>query len=293
MRFDPPLVPGRLVRRYKRFLVDVELDDGGLVTAHSTNTGSLLGCLTPGSRVLLEPAKNPNRKLKWTWTLVRVGRTWVGVDTSLAVPLVVEALEAGTLPELAGYERVLREVPYGPETRSRIDLLLSRGGAPVAKRGRRVLHEGDERVYVEVKNTTLALDGPDGPLGAFPDAVTERGKKHLHDLMHVIGEGHRAAMVYCVQRSDCGEFVPADAIDPAYGETLRRAAAAGVELYAITAAAGPKQVRGGRRLPIRLGARGPARPDNGQRTAGGRPESERWDVAPRWALHARQPVPVL
>lgn len=249
MRFDPPLVEGRLVRRYKRFLVDVELDDGQMVTAHCTNTGSLRGCLAPGARVMLAPADAPGRKLRWTWKMVRVGRTWVGVDTGLAVPLVGEALAGGLLSELEGYDRILPEVPYGQQGRSRIDLLLSRGGRPVRRKGRRTLFDGDERVYVEVKNTTLALPGK---RAAFPDAVTERGRKHLDELIAMVGEGHRAAMVFCAQRSDCRGFVPADEIDPAYGRTLRRAVQAGVEAYAIAVATGPKRARPLRRLPLIL-----------------------------------------
>jgi sugar fermentation stimulation protein A len=253
MRFDPPLVRGRLVRRYKRFLVDVRLGDGTEVTAHCTNTGSLLGCLPEGAPVMLAPASNPARKLAWTWKMVRVGGTWIGVDTSLAVPLVQEALAGGHLPELAGYDRILTEVKYGREGKSRIDLLLSRGGAPVAQRGRRTLFEGDERVYVEVKNTTLALPGVDGARrAAFPDAVTERGLKHLFELADMRRQGHRAAMVYCAQRSDCTDLAPADAIDPAYGQALREAVAAGVEVYALAMATGPRVIRPMRRLPVVL-----------------------------------------
>jgi sugar fermentation stimulation protein A len=250
VEFDPPLVPGRLIRRYKRFLTDVELDDGSVVVAHCTNTGSLLGCLRPGSRVLLQPQRAPHRKLAWTWQLVRVGRNWVGIDTSLAVPLVLEALQSGQLAELQGYERAVREVRYGAEGRSRIDILLSRGGTPRSGRGQRVMHEGDERVYVEVKNTTLTLDAAGRRMGAFPDAVTERGRKHLHELMHVVQQGHRAAMVYCLQRSDPVGFTPADNIDPKYGEAFRQALEAGVEAYALAGRAGPRRVVLDRRLPL-------------------------------------------
>lgn len=257
MRFDPPLVRGRLIRRYKRFMVDVALDDGPTVTAHCTNTGSLAGCLREGAPVLLERASNPSRKLAWTWKMIRLGRTWVGVDTGLAVPLVQEAIGRGRLPELAGYCRIVREVAYGREGRSRIDLLLSRGGQPAESgagrrpRGRE-LFVGDERVYVEVKNTTLALQDGAHPHGAFPDAVTERGLKHLHELMHVVEQGHRAAMVYCVQRSDVRAFRPADEIDPAYGRGLRQALEAGVEVYALSTLSGPRRVSLSRRLPLEL-----------------------------------------
>lgn len=253
MRFDPPLVRGRLVRRYKRFLVDVRMDDGDVVTAHCTNTGSLHGCLKEGASVMLAPADTPGRKLAWTWKMVRVGRTWVGVDTSLAVPLVREAMQHGLLPELEGYDRIVPEVRYGREGKSRIDLLLSRGGTAAVGRGRRAVFEGDERVYVEVKNTTLALpNGGAAHRAAFPDAVTERGRKHLEELVAMRRQGHRAAMVYCVQRSDCADLSPADAIDPTYGRVLRDAMAEGVEAYALAMATGPRSIRPLRRLPVVL-----------------------------------------
>jgi sugar fermentation stimulation protein A len=250
MLFDPPLVQGRLLRRYKRFFVDVALDRGEQVVAHCPNTGSLLGCLEEGAPVLLLPSDNPKRVLRFTWKMVHIGGAWVGVDTGLAVPLVEEARSLGLLPALAGYERIYREVRYGREARSRIDLLLSRGGrlsAGVTNKAR-ALPEDDERVYVEVKNTTLAQDG----VGMFPDAVTERGQKHLEELMHVVQGGQRAAMVYCVQRADCSVFRPADHIDPTYGKLLRRAQAAGVELYALRARPTPEGITVDAALPIVL-----------------------------------------
>jgi len=250
MRFEPPLELATFQRRYKRFLVDATLDDGTEVVAHSTNTGALLGCLREGARAGLRPADNPERKLRWTWTLIRVGRQWVGVDTSLAVPLVSEALDGGLLPELEGYERRVTEVAYGRTGRSRIDLLLSRGGTVPEGTPRRVRAPwvDDARVYVEVKTTTLVTDG----VAMFPDAVTERGKKHLHELIDVVKAGHRAAMVYVVQRKDAETFAPADHIDPAYGEALRLAVAAGVEMYAFDCQVGPKHLRPGARLEIRI-----------------------------------------
>jgi len=253
VRFASPLIAGSFVRRYKRFFVDARLADGSLVVAHCPNTGTLLGCLNEGAQVLLEPARDPARALRYTLKLIRVGRTWVGVDTQLANGLVTEALAAGLLPELAGYERVLPEVRYGEGGRSRIDLLLSRGGAPLRDGNKRSrLFEGDERLYVEIKNTTLVLDAREARSAAFPDAVTERGKKHLAELTGVVGEGHRAAMVFCVQRADCERFVPADAIDPAYGRALRQAVARGVETYALAAKPAKDGVTLTRRLPVAL-----------------------------------------
>lgn len=254
MQFDPHLVEGRFVRRYKRFFVDVELSDGRTVTAHCPNTGSLSGCLVPGAAALLQPAASATRKLAWTWKMIRVGDGWVGVDTSIANALVAEALTAGVLPELSGYERVLQEVPYGREGRSRIDLLLVCGGAdtPASRRGAAPPVPGERRLYVEVKNTTLVTEAQGRTLGAFPDAVTERGRKHLHELMGVVRDGQRAAMVFCVQRSDCEAFTAADFIDPAYASTLREALAAGVEAYALGARLDSTGVTLVQRLPIEL-----------------------------------------
>jgi sugar fermentation stimulation protein A len=234
MQFRAPLVPGRFLRRYKRFFADMELAGGERVVAHCPNTGSLLGCLEAGAPVWLLPTPDPRLSLRYRWTLVQVGRSWVVVDTALAVPVVEDAIAAGLWPELAGFERSYREIRYGRELGSRIDLLLSRGGElPPAPRGAarapRPLPAGDERVYVEVKSTTLTVDG----LAMFPDAVTERGQKHLTELMHVVAQGQRAAMVYCVQRGDCEAFAPADHIDPEYGRLLREAIARGVEVYVL------------------------------------------------------------
>jgi sugar fermentation stimulation protein A len=260
MRFDPPLTEGTFLRRYKRFLVDVELEDGSRVVAHSTNTGSLDGCLVPGAKVRLARAKNPDRKLAWTWIMIQPRRAWVGVDTSLAVPLVEEAMDSGLLPELGGYERRVREVKYGRamdagnEAESRIDILLSRGGTPPAtkKKTPRSLWNDDERVYVEVKNTTLVVEEEAARLAAFPDAVTERGLKHLFELAHVVKTGQRAAVVFCSQRDDVEAFVPADEYHPEYGAALRRVVKAGVEAYAISVKLTATKAAPARRLEIRL-----------------------------------------
>jgi sugar fermentation stimulation protein A len=249
MNFDPPLISARFVRRYKRFFAEFVHADGPLV-AHCPNTGAMTGCLPPGADGCLEPARNPARTLRYTWKLVRVGSTWVGIDTAVAVPLVRDAIAQGLLPELTGYERSYTEVRYGADGTSRIDLLLSRGGslAPPQRGKARVLPVGDARVYVEVKSTTLV----DGGVAMFPDAVTTRGQKHLRELMHVVASGQRAALVFCVQRDDCGAFRPADHVDPAYGRLLREAASSGVELYAVRVSCNPERIAPDARLPIVL-----------------------------------------
>lgn len=254
MRFETPLVAGRLIKRYKRFFVDVQLDgDGEVVTAHCPNTGSLRGCLQSGAPVLLQPVDDPKRKLRWTWRMVHTGDSWVGIDSALANRLVTDALQAGHLPALSGYERILPEVPYGGDGRSRIDLLLSTGGRQLPGKGSaRARYEDDERTYVEVKSTTMTLEREGRRLGAFPDAVTERGRKHLRELLAVVQAGHRAAMVFAVQRSDCEAFVPADAIDPAYGQALREVCAQGVEAYALAAELDPHGVELRRPLEVLL-----------------------------------------
>lgn len=215
MRFASDPVVGRLVRRYQRFFAEVELAGGERLVAHCPNTGALLGCLAPGSPVWLRDSENPARKLRFTWQAVRVGRTWINVDTALPNRVVAEAVVRGRVPELAGYAGLRREVAYGRG--SRIDLLLEDG-----KRG---------TCHVEVKSTTLAEDG----VALFPDAVTERGKKHLVELARLARAGQRAVQFFFVNRADVERFRPADAIDPAYGRALRRAADAGVEMVAYSA----------------------------------------------------------
>jgi len=203
------LVQGRLIQRYKRFLADVELEDGSLVTAHTTNTGSMKTCWEPGDRVLLEPAANPERKLKFTWLAVERPGGWVGVETGMPNRIVAEAARRDALPGLPGLHAVRTEVKYGSE-RSRIDVLALDGEA--------------RQVFIEVKNTTLK----EGPWALFPDAVTERGTKHLRELQAMVREGHRAAIALFVHRTDVDRFDAAREIDPNYAAELDRAAKTGV-----------------------------------------------------------------
>ena len=231
MLFPTPLLEGRLVRRYQRFLADVETADG-LVTAHCPNTGSMLGCKDAGMRVWLSPAANPARKLAWTWELVETAPgVIVGVHTGRSNALVREAIEAGAVPELTGYPTLRPEQRYGEG--SRIDLLLQAPGRPDC--------------YVEVKNVTAAVEGG---VGYFPDAVTARGAKHLRELAAMVAAGHRAVLVFCVQRGDVAEVRPADHIDPAYGRALRDALAAGVEVLALGATVTPQAIALTRRLAV-------------------------------------------
>ncbi|MBA1149549.1 DNA/RNA nuclease SfsA [Ectothiorhodospiraceae bacterium WFHF3C12] len=220
MRFDQPLIPGRLVRRYKRFLADVVLDSGETVTCHCPNTGSMMGCADPGLRVWLSRSDSAKRKYPLGWELVRTAEgALVGIHTGRANALVAEALTAGRIPELTGYTERRAEVNL-PGGRMRADWVLSG-------------HPEQPDCVVEVKNVTAAVE--DG-IALFPDAVSERGSRHLQALAGHVAGGGRAAMVYCVQRDDVREVRPADAIDPVYGENLRHSMAAGVEVYALAAA---------------------------------------------------------
>ena len=203
------LVPGTLIQRYKRFLADVRLGDGSVVTAHTTNTGSMKTCWEPGDRVLLEPAANPDRKLKFTWLAVERPGGWVGVETGMPNRVVAEAARQDALPGLPGLHGVRTEVKYGGEN-SRIDVLALDG-------------EG-RQVVIEVKNTTLK----EGDWALFPDAVTERGTKHLRELQAMVREGHRAVIALFVHRTDVDRFDAAREIDPVYGAELDRAAETGV-----------------------------------------------------------------
>lgn len=213
MKFPDPLIHGRLIKRYKRFLADVELDGGEVVTAHCPNPGSMLSVNAPGSEVWLSPARNPERKLRYTWEMIRVGGTLVGINTAHPNRLVEESVLSGAIAELAGYGSLRREVRYGRN--SRIDLLLEDDGLPTC--------------FVEVKNVTMKRGGgADAPV-EFPDSVTARGTKHLVELAEMVRQGKRAVMVYLVQRGDGAKFSIAADIDPTYAAALDNAMAAGVE----------------------------------------------------------------
>jgi len=229
VKLPTPLYPGRLISRYQRFLADVELDTGAVVTAHCPNSGSMKGCNLPGSPVYLSRSDSPDRKYPYTWELVQADGCWAGINTQLPNRLVREAIENGVVRELQGYADIRPEVRYGEN--SRIDLLLSRPG---------------ERCYVEVKNVTLV----EGGRALFPDAVTARGQKHLRELMSVVKKGERGVIFFVVQRADGDAVAPADRIDPEYGRLLRLAVAEGVEALAYRARVTPSEVVLTERLPV-------------------------------------------
>ena len=234
MRFPTPLVPGRLVRRYNRFLADAVLDDGRELTAHCPNPGSMMGLKEPGLRIWLEPTDTPKRKLKWAWRVVELpGGHYSGIDTAVPNRVVKEALSARAIPELAAYGSVRPEVPY--RTRSRVDFLLSEPGLPDA--------------YVEVKNVHLRRDGD---WAEFPDSVTTRGAKHLGDLAAMVENGHSAVMLYLVQRTDCARLKMAADLAPGYATAFEAAAKAGVEMLCYGTQVTPEEVTLAKRLPVAL-----------------------------------------
>ncbi|MBD8093335.1 DNA/RNA nuclease SfsA [Pseudomonas fluorescens] len=236
MRFNPPLEEGRLIRRYKRFLTDIETLTGELLTIHCPNTGSMLNCMVEGGQVWFSRSTDPKRKLPGTWEIAETPQGRLAcVNTARANQLVEEALRAGVITELDGFTALKREVPYGQE-KSRIDFRLEypQGAA-----------------YVEVKSVTLGFDG--SPVAAFPDAVTQRGAKHLRELAHLAREGVRAVQLYCVNLSGIDAVRPAVEIDAGYAAALREAKAAGVEVLAYGARVTPQEIYLDRRLDVMIG----------------------------------------
>ena len=237
MQFDPPLTPGTLQRRYKRFLADVTLDSGDTVVAHCPNTGAMTGCDGSGSRVWLSHSSNPRRKLAWTWELVEAGpeRARACVNTARANTIMGELLNDAPPLGLAAYDRVRPEVRYGSE-KSRIDWLLedSAGQHPP--------------VWIEVKNVTLVEAG----IGYFPDAVTVRGQKHLRELQARVATGDRAMLLFCVSHSGAREVRPAEGVDPVYARLLREAVEQGVECRAWRMEMEPEGLTPGDEVPVVL-----------------------------------------
>ena len=232
MDFTMPLVPARLIKRYKRFLADARLEDGIEITAHCANPGSMMGLKEPGTKIWLEPNDDPKKKLKYGWRLVdHEDGHFTGVDTSVPNRALKASLMAHEIPELASYPTVRSEVKYGQN--SRIDFLLSGDGPDL---------------YVEVKSVTLSRQTG---CAEFPDSVTARGTKHLNELVEMVKSGHRALMYYLVQRTDADHVTLAEDIDPTYAAAFDAARAAGVEVLAYDCQISPQSITLGKPLPFR------------------------------------------
>ena len=235
MRFQTPLVPGRLIQRYKRFLADVKLDDGRVVTAHCANPGAMIGLKKPGLRVWLEPNDDPKKKLRFGWRVAQLASgAWVGIDTSIPNKVVKEALQAKQIFQLAAYDTILPEQKYG--VNSRVDFLLKKPGLPDA--------------YVEVKNVNLCRQED---WAEFPDTVTARGLKHLGVLGDMVQAGHRSVLIYCVQHTGCSRFRLAEDLDPAYAVACLSAQARGVEMLCYGCDVNSTEINLRGALPLDLG----------------------------------------
>jgi sugar fermentation stimulation protein A len=231
MIFPERLEPGVLLRRYKRFLADVELADGRQVTVHCPNSGSMLSCASPGSAVYLSRSSNPGRKYPLTLEMTWSGSAWVGVNTSLTNSLVVEGIERGEIAELLNPDSIRREVKVSSS--SRLDVMLTRGA---------------RKTYIEIKSSTLAIDN----CSMFPDAVTTRGTRHLEELARLVEEGNEGILFFLVQRLDTAFFRPAAHIDPHYAETLARVSSQGVQVLVYQAEVLPEGIRIVGSLPFSL-----------------------------------------
>ena len=231
MQFVPKLTKGKILKRYKRFLSDIELPNGEIIVAHTPNTGSMKSCWEPGWTACISQSNNPNRKLPYTLELTHNGHTWINVNTSLTNKLAVEAIQNGTIAELQNYPRLITEQKI---ERGRIDILLQRD---------------EQCCYVEVKNVTLL--GKDNK-ATFPDSVSARGRKHLQELTRLKREGHRACMLFIVSREDTNAFGPAFSLDPEYGEELVRAQSEGVEMLAYQCSINEREILVTRSLPLKI-----------------------------------------
>ena len=234
MKFSDPLVRGKLIKRYKRFLVDIELESGKVVVAHCANPGSMMNLLLPDAEVWLSLASNPNRKLKYTWEMIRYEDTLIGLNTSLPNKIVEDAIQQDLVAEFTEYDSLKREVKYGEN--SRIDILLQSSNLPDC--------------YLEVKSVTLKRPENGNNLAEFPDSVTVRGTKHLHELSGQVANGNRAAMFYLVQREDCNRLSIAGDIDPNYANAFIAARKAGVEMLCYGCSISPEAIKIRRKLEI-------------------------------------------
>lgn len=224
---------GTLIKRYKRFLADVKTDDNDTLTVMCPNTGSMKTCVETGRPVVISDSQNPDRKYLYTWELIRMGRTWVNVNTHIPNRAVHDWIAAGDIKPLAGYATLKREQKYGHDGRSRIDVLC-------------LDHADRPDCWVEVKNTSMVV----GDVSVFPDSVTERGQKHLRELTDLVKQGQRAAMVYFIGRTDTRAFRPAHEIDPEYARLFKIAVKAGVEVYPLQVRFTPKIMRLEGILPV-------------------------------------------
>lgn len=231
MKYSSPLYEGKILKRYKRFLADIQLKNGETITAHTPNTGSMKTCWEPGWKVMVSHHDNPKRKLKYGLELTHNGKTWIGVNTNLPNRLAYEAISKGVIQELSNYDNIRSEIKVG---KSRIDLLLSKE---------------DELCYVEIKNVTLIGENN---AALFPDSISERGQKHLEELISLKKQGHRAVMLYIVQRQDVDHFRPAWNIDKKYSELVLKAQESGVEILAYQCQIDPEEVIVSKKLPCFL-----------------------------------------
>jgi len=230
MKFSDKLIKGTLIKRYKRFLTDVKLEDGSIITAHCTNSGSMKTCIEEGAPVYLSPVNNPARKTKFTWEMIYINNGWIGINTSIPNLLVYEWVKNNKIEKLKGYTTVKREVKFED---SRFDVYAE---------------NENEKCFIEVKNVTMKA----GDFARFPDAVTTRGKKHLETLIRVKEKGFRAVMVYVIQRMDVNIFGPAWDIDPEYSKTLLNAYDKGVEIIPIQVKVTPEEITYYKGLPFML-----------------------------------------
>ncbi len=230
MKFQEKLIHGILIKRYKRFLADVRLDDGTEVVAHCTSSGSMKSCLEIGAEVYLTPVNDPKRKTKFTWEMIKINGDWVGINTGNPNKLAFEGISAGIIPELTGYSNVKREVTFGD---SRFDVFAE---------------NEKEQCFVEVKNVSLK----DGNYALFPDSVSTRGQKHLKTLMEVKAKGIRAVMLYIIQRSDVDVFAPASEIDAKYAALLKEAVNMGVEVIPMQVKVTPENIEFVKKLPFEI-----------------------------------------
>ena len=227
MKFEA-LQKGKLIKRYKRFLTDISLEDGSVILAHCANSGSMKSCLEEGAEVYFSQAQDPKRKTKFTWEMIRIGEGWVGINTGIPNQVAFEWIRTGVIGGFQQYDIIRREVKWGD---SRFDIFLA---------------NEKEQCFVEVKNVTLKV----GDVAMFPDAVTTRGRKHLETLVRAKEQGIRAVMLYFVQRMDVDYFAPAANIDPGYAESLGKAMVAGVEVLVVQAKITPEEITFARMLPV-------------------------------------------